>query len=1095
MYRDDFAKTELVGVQNSTFNYNRHDPAKHRHEVLQWLCPQDIFSSLITPAQGQGDQDAHKNAGASFMSSSQFGDWVSGKEKRLWGMAPPGAGKTFLVSRIQAELVHHTILKGDKDASKVAVLYMHYGGNHSADMMLACILRQFIQDSDPIPPEIEELRNKNPGAQPDTRDLVPLIQGLANDNNLFLVVDAWDECNHEVGRLFLNKIAPLDDDISIFITSRFTTDTESCLSDFQSVKISATVDDIRDYVSHIIAHNKRLNEFVRTDKKLENDIKHKLISQSGRNDSGAIIFLLVRLHMDSLKEQVLLEDVRIKLNELKHDINDKYRDIIKRIGNQDSSRQKIAVNALAWITHAYRPLMAEELRQALAVNPEDRQFKPGRMPLVDDIIAFCCGMVVHDRTSDTFRLVHNTATEFMKGLGGDTLAISNEGFKDPHCYISQVIATYLCIPALEQPDDTDQMKSYAVDLDDYPHHHDEQKSYETQRRGYRRPVDKRNPNGISYRRKICTFPLTKYAGMYLDHHLRAIRDLQSAPAKNALDITYELLSQRPKRLFYDRLLDHSRSYPPLKPEVSYLRRAFGSARSFSYDDEIDSSDEEGHTDPSASSREITPLHLAAHIGITDLVSRFLGDTALLQVRDYSGLNPLGVALCSGYTDVVLCLLKAGSNLDLESREGCHLLLFAAQSDIRAQEVVRRILEHSLLIPSKGRNFFFEHLRWLWILAITKLRYHGSRIFQLCQASLPCWRAPQPDKKESPSTNASSSEAKVEKTVHFSLSAENLTTMSPTPSTLRIPRTYSEAIFTPKRQEQRDYIKLVAAALHNDCEKIESLVEEGRVLLEPCHGRGHQDSLRLFVNLALFLALENNNKEVVKLLIEGGVSKESRDFNHRTPLHRAVIRGNVDLVEYLIACGAEVNALDVREETPWTLAVRNHDAKMCGILVKAGANVHTRSYNGETLLYEAAAGGKAKIVKLLLDQGVNPSVQTAYGWSSLHWAAGNGMLECVRLLLDAGAEVNPLSDTQKSPLDMAIDGKQTEIGDILQHKGAKTSAELYSQYGAPHYSPFSQWHFGDEESHGDSEEEYSSGSEEENDSSEYEEESDSEENIL
>lgn len=208
---------------------------------------------------------------------------------------------------------------------------------------------------------------------------------------------------------------------------------------------------------------------------------------------------------------------------------------------------------------------------------------------------------------------------------------------------------------------------------------------------------------------------------------------------------------------------------------------------------------------------------------------------------------------ASYTDVVLCLLKAGSNLDLQSRQGCHLLLFAAQSDIRAQEVVRRILEQSLLIPNKGRNFFFQHLRWLWILAITKLRYHGSRILQLFRASRPCWRPPRPDKKkELLSPNANLSETKVEKTVHFSLSAEDFTTMSP--STFRIPRTYSEAIFTPERQEQRDYIKLVAAALHNDCKKIESLVEEGRVLLEPRHGRGHQASLRLFVNLALFFCL-------------------------------------------------------------------------------------------------------------------------------------------------------------------------------------------------------------------------------------------------
>lgn len=135
--------------------------------------------------------------------------------------------------------------------------------------------------------------------------------------------------------------------------------------------------------------------------------------------------------------------------------------------------------------------------------------------------------------------------------------------------------------------------------------------------------------------------LSRYPG----HHLRALRDLRSTPTNNILDITYELLSKRPKILFYDRLLDHPRSYPPLKPDVSYLCRTFGSAEFRSYDDEIDLSGEEGHTGPSASSREITPLHLAAHIGITELVSRFPGDATLLQVRDYSGLTPLGVALC------------------------------------------------------------------------------------------------------------------------------------------------------------------------------------------------------------------------------------------------------------------------------------------------------------------------------------------------------------------------------------------------------------------------------------------------------------------
>ncbi|RMI99067.1 hypothetical protein BHE90_017296 [Fusarium euwallaceae] len=994
-----------------------------------------------------------------------FRDWISGKKKRLWGMAPPGAGKTFLVSRIQAELRDRPMFRGGASTSKIAVMYMHYNDQRPANMLLGCMLRQFIGSSHSIPSEIDKLENTNGDAQLDSQQLVRLIQGLADENNLYLVIDAWDECQPEAGGRFLKELLSLGDQISVFITSRFTSDTERSLSKFYPVKISANADDIRDYVSYNIAHNSRLKEFAQTDKSLEDDIKHKLIQESGTNESG-IIFLLVRLHMESLQDEVLLEDVRSKLKTLKHDLNDKYRDIIHRVGNQNPSRRTIAVNALIWITYASRPLMAKELQHALAVSPEDQQYKPGRMPRVDDIIAFCCGMVVLERSSDTFRLVHNTARAFM----GD-LTKSDKRFKDPHCCISLVIANYLCMPALEQPDDPDQGISYAIDLRDHPHRNDKQNAYEIQRQGYCRPVDESYPDGISYQTKMRTFPLARYAGIYLGHHLRAIQNPGSTLAMDALKSTYELLSQRPKKLFYERLLHDTNSYPPLRPEDRQRRRTFIWEESTNYDDGmsvLDSSDEEGPITATGPAREITPLHLAAQIGIPELVARFLNDTSLLQVRDYAGLNPLGVALCSSHADVVLSLLKAGSNLDLRSSEGCQLLLFAAQSDSRAEEVVHLILEHSLLIPDKGGNVVLKHLAWLWILAITKLRYYGSRILQLCQARGSFWKACRLGLKQEPlPSNADPPDTKSKK-VHLSSSAEEIRDTSPILSQVRIARTYSEAIFPPERQEQRDYLKFVAAALRNDCEKIESLVKDGKVLLKP-RGRGHQGSLRLLVNLALFLALENNNTEVVKLLINGGVSVESRDFNYRTPLHRAVARSNVDLVEYLMSYEAEVDPKDCRQETPWTMAVRNHDEKMCGLLVKSGANVHTRGLDGKTLLYEAAAAGKVEIVKLLLKQGVDPSVTTDYGWSSLHWAAANGKLECVRLLLDAGANRNPLSDTQKSPLDMAIERNQTVIEGILRREGAETSDKIYARYGGHHYSFFDQDECGEESNSEDDEE--------------------------
>jgi ankyrin repeat protein len=74
-------------------------------------------------------------------------------------------------------------------------------------------------------------------------------------------------------------------------------------------------------------------------------------------------------------------------------------------------------------------------------------------------------------------------------------------------------------------------------------------------------------------------------------------------------------------------------------------------------------------------------------------------------------------------------------------------------------------------------------------------------------------------------------------------------------------------------------------------------------------------------LALFLAIERDKTEVVEMLIKGGVPGESRDFDGRTPLHRAAVKRNAALVKFLIEHEAKVDVKDFKEETPWVLAAR------------------------------------------------------------------------------------------------------------------------------------------------------------------------------
>ena len=63
---------------------------------------------------------------------------------------------------------------------------------------------------------------------------------------------------------------------------------------------------------------------------------------------------------------------------------------------------------------------------------------------------------------------------------------------------------------------------------------------------------------------------------------------------------------------------------------------------------------------------------------------------------------------------------------------------------------------------------------------------------------------------------------------------------------------------------------------------------------------------------------------------------------------------------------------------------------------------------------------------------------------MHFATGWDHKEIVELLIDAGADVNAKDDIGDTPLDVAIQLKQTEIAKLLGEHGGKTRKELEAE---------------------------------------------------
>ena len=80
------------------------------------------------------------------------------------------------------------------------------------------------------------------------------------------------------------------------------------------------------------------------------------------------------------------------------------------------------------------------------------------------------------------------------------------------------------------------------------------------------------------------------------------------------------------------------------------------------------------------------------------------------------------------------------------------------------------------------------------------------------------------------------------------------------------------------------------------------------------------------------------------------------------------------------------------------------------------------------------------MRILLDVGkANVNAKNNRSNTTLHYAASGGHIEAATLLIERGAEINPINDSNQTPLDWALDwahvGNRTAMIAFLKTKGA------------------------------------------------------------
>ena len=115
---------------------------------------------------------------------------------------------------------------------------------------------------------------------------------------------------------------------------------------------------------------------------------------------------------------------------------------MNRIQGQVQEHSQLAMSALAWISNAIRPLILAELKEALAVQPEDHALDEEAIPDEALIVSVSAGLITIDLESETIRLVHFTIEEYFRDL-------KHKWFPHAHSQIAETCLTYLSFDEFE----------------------------------------------------------------------------------------------------------------------------------------------------------------------------------------------------------------------------------------------------------------------------------------------------------------------------------------------------------------------------------------------------------------------------------------------------------------------------------------------------------------------------------------------------------------------------------------------------------------------------------------------------------------------
>lgn len=186
---------------------------------------------------------------------------------------------------------------------------------------------------------------------------------------------------------------------------------------------------------------------------------------------------------------------------------------------------------------------------------------------------------------------------------------------------------------------------------------------------------------------------------------------------------------------------------------------------------------------------------------------------------------------------------------------------------------------------------------------------------------------------------------------------------------------------------------------------------------------------------LFIACQNNNIEIVKLLLKTNTLVDNISYKGRSPLFIACMKGYLDIVKILLGNKADVNKCPDEGPSPLFNACCSNHTEIVKLLLDMNADVNKSNetgsvdaclpcdhyyedVDGASPLFSACCNTNIEMVKILLDKNADTNKCLRNGSSPLFMVCQTNHIEIAKLLLDNKADVNKCLSNGISPLFVA-----------------------------------------------------------------------------